>query len=895
MSLDSLRASLSDRYTIERELGQGGMATVYLAHDLKHDRKVAIKVLRPELAAVIGAERFLAEIKTTANLQHPHILALFDSGEVTTGHPKHGEGSRTVFYVMPYVEGESLRDRLQRERQLPVANAVRIATEVASALDYAHRHGVIHRDIKPENIMLHDGQALVADFGIALAVSRSDGGTRLTETGMSLGTPHYMSPEQAMGEREITARTDIYALGCVTYEMLVGEPPFSGPTAQAIIARVMTEEPRALTIQRKSVPPGVEAAVFTALEKLPADRYASAAEFAAALNDAGTTSRRTTAIAASASTRSARRFLWPAVAALLGAAALWGWLRPGPVALPSRQRVVLWQTPSPDFLNPSLLSVASRVAISPDGEYIAFSDSMGGNTQLFLKRRNETRARPIAGTEAGVSAFFSPDGQWIGYFTRGGILKKVRVSGGGSIQLATAGNTTYQAGAWLDDGTIAFADNSGGLSRVSQDGGPVTVLRGPRKDHVDDPSAVSALPGSRAVLFTGCPGNCASGSAIYGYDIKRDTTLLLIPDAAGAWYSPTGHLLYVNRTGGLFAVGFDPKRLKVTSGAVSIADSVAPDGVALSASGTALLQLGTEDLSNSSLVWVSRDGSEEPVAKDWTGYFEYPAIAPDGKTIAVSVRTGVTQLWVRRADGSRLRVTHGDLGSWRPDFTPDGKSFAFITAAGASSDSGANDAYLSPTDGSTPPRLLLHTPVQIWEAEFSRDGEWQIFRAADAASYGVFWAGRVHGDTALRMIYSDSSFNTQLALSPDSKWLAFTSDHSGRSEVYVASFPDMQVKYPISQGGGTEPRWAHSGRELFFKSHGQLMSLPVMPGAGFSPGNAKPLFSVAPYADAINRQQYDVSPDDQHFLTIRRPQQQGRQEVVLVEHFFADLKAKVRR
>ena len=192
-------------------------------------------MLRPELAAVIGAERFLAEIKTTANLQHPHILPLFDSGEA----------DGFLFYVMPYVEGETLRDRISREKQLPVADAVRITTEVAAALDYAHRHGVIHRDIKPENILLHDGRALVADFGIALAASKA-GGTRMTETGMSLGTPHYMSPEQAMGEREISARSDVYALGCVLYEMLVGEPPFTGPTAQAIIARVMTEEPRTL-------------------------------------------------------------------------------------------------------------------------------------------------------------------------------------------------------------------------------------------------------------------------------------------------------------------------------------------------------------------------------------------------------------------------------------------------------------------------------------------------------------------------------------------------------------------------------------------------------------------------------------------------------------------------
>src|ERR1700741_906495 len=238
-TLEQIAVVLADRYRIERELGAGGMATVYLAHDLKHDRKVAIKVLRQELAAVIGADRFLSEIRTTANLQHPHILPLFDSGAADS----------FLFYVMPFIEGESLRDRLSREKQLPIADAVRLATEVASALDYAHRHGVIHRDIKPENILLHDGAALVADFGIALAVS-SAGGSRMTETGMSLGTPHYMSPEQAMGEREITARSDVYGLGAMTYEMLVGDPPFTGSTAQAIVAKVMTAEPAGLAAPR---------------------------------------------------------------------------------------------------------------------------------------------------------------------------------------------------------------------------------------------------------------------------------------------------------------------------------------------------------------------------------------------------------------------------------------------------------------------------------------------------------------------------------------------------------------------------------------------------------------------------------------------------------------------
>jgi serine/threonine-protein kinase len=272
-SVTSLNAALTGRYRIVRELGGGGMAMVYLARDERHDRNVALKVLRPELAAVIGAERFLNEIKTTANLQHPHILPLHDSGNV--------EG--TVWYVMPSVEGESLRDRLTRETQLPLEDALAITREIAGALDYAHRHGVIHRDIKPENILLHDGRAMVADFGIALAVSRTEGGTRITETGMSLGTPHYMSPEQALGERTIDARTDVYALGTVLYEMLVGEPPFTGPSAQAIIAKVMNTLPAPIAAIRPTVPGWVESAVARALSRLPADRFRSAADFAAAL------------------------------------------------------------------------------------------------------------------------------------------------------------------------------------------------------------------------------------------------------------------------------------------------------------------------------------------------------------------------------------------------------------------------------------------------------------------------------------------------------------------------------------------------------------------------------------------------------------------------------------
>jgi serine/threonine-protein kinase len=262
---ERLNVALGGRYRIERQLGEGGMATVYLAEDLKHDRSVALKVLKPELAAVVGAERFLAEIKTTANLQHPNILPLFDSGQA----------DGLLFYVMPYVEGETLRDRLDREHQLPVDEAVRIATHVAQALDYAHRHGVIHRDIKPANILLHDGQPVVSDFGIALAVTTGGAG-RLTETGLSLGTPHYMSPEQATGDVSVGPATDVYALGCVLYEMLVGEPPYTGSTPQAILGKIIQAKPVAVTEVRATVPRNVSAAIRKALEKVPADRFATA-------------------------------------------------------------------------------------------------------------------------------------------------------------------------------------------------------------------------------------------------------------------------------------------------------------------------------------------------------------------------------------------------------------------------------------------------------------------------------------------------------------------------------------------------------------------------------------------------------------------------------------------
>ena len=299
-----LNAGLAGRYRLERQLGEGGMATVYLARDLRHDRDVALKVLKPELAAVLGPERFLREIRVTAQLQHPNLLPLYDSGTA--------DGA--LFYVMPLVRGESLRDRLTRERMLPVDETVRLVRQVAGALDYAHRQGIVHRDIKPENILLQDGEAMLSDFGIALAVAEAGGG-RLTGTGLSIGTAQYMSPEQATAERDLDARSDIYSHGAVAYEMLAGEPPVTGITARAIVAKLLTERPTPLRVVRDAVPAAVEQAVMRALAKAPTDRFATARDFAVALTAAPKAEP-----ADSGRTRS-RRLIGVALAVLVAAAA----------------------------------------------------------------------------------------------------------------------------------------------------------------------------------------------------------------------------------------------------------------------------------------------------------------------------------------------------------------------------------------------------------------------------------------------------------------------------------------------------------------------------------------------------------------------------------------------
>ena len=471
-ALGKLTLALADRYVIERELGAGGMATVYLARDLKHDREVAVKVLRPELAAVLGADRFVVEIKTTAALQHPHILPLFDSGEA----------DGFLYYVMPYVEGETLRTKLDRERQLGIEEAVKITTEVADALDYAHRHGVIHRDIKPENILLHDGRPMVADFGIALAVSAAAGG-RMTETGMSLGTPHYMSPEQATAEKEISGRSDIYSLASVLYEMLAGQPPHVGGSAQQIIMKIITEEAQPVTSLRKSVPPNVAQAVGKALERLPADRFESAKAFTEALRDP-VFRHGEEATEGSRAPRARRRTRDPvfvavaAVALVAVAGALWGWRRAGAAgaAAPAVYDVALPDSAAMDFagITPSTPygSPLRGLSLSPDGSLAVYVSKQGNSTMLWRRSLRDTSAVPIQGSEGASSPRVSPDGSRLAFVAHANLMT-VPMTDGQPRAIADLDGDPFTLD-WISSTTLMVVDQGGlRLRRIDADAGTI--------------------------------------------------------------------------------------------------------------------------------------------------------------------------------------------------------------------------------------------------------------------------------------------------------------------------------------------------------------------------------------------------------------------------------------
>ncbi|HKT61607.1 MAG TPA: protein kinase [Gemmatimonadales bacterium] len=889
--LGRLQSALADRYRLDREVGAGGMATVYLAQDIRHARRVALKVLRPELAAVIGAERFLAEIQLTANLQHPHILPLFDSGEA----------DGYLFYVMPFVEGETLRDRLTREKQLAVPEAIRIAEEVAAALDYAHRHGVVHRDIKPENILLHDGSALVADFGIALAASKA-GGARMTETGMSLGTPHYMSPEQAMGEREITARSDVYALGCVLYEMLTGEPPFTGATAQAVVARVVTEAPRPLHAQRHTIPAHVEAAVLTALEKLPADRFASAADFATALRNKSYATTAAVPVAQAPSRepvqrRDARLVAALGLAGVAAAAGLWGWVRPAPREPMTQFSVALRKS---EELQPPPTAGGGRIAISPDGRQIVFTGPGQGTSQLWLRRLDQLTSTPISGTEGGYSPFFSPDGRQVGFIRNGGTLRIASLDGTPTVTLIDTANTV--SADWSTDGWI-YVEGGAGVLRVRPTGGavePVYAVSAER--HEIGAEFLNALPGGGLLYRLRYGGKGQGEFQIAAMKVPGGTPKLLTRGVFGR-YAPSGHLLVVTAEGKLIAIPFDAKKLELTGPPIALLEGVGVRvggfsvDLALSQTGTLVYTTGGA-IGTRRVVWVTREGGASLVDPNWDpqGTIDAIALSPDEKTLAVALsRNGKSDIWVKALPtGPFSRITFGDTGSTRPVWAPDSRSLLYLADRAGS---GVGPVYEHRADGTGNATLVFRGAMDWGQIVPSRDGRWLILRnAPNAGNPGIF--GVRQGDTAAApLVSSAAASNMYPALSPDERWLAYASDESGTMEIYVRPFPETSsAKWQVSTAGGLQPVWSKSGRELYYvNGKNELVAADIRPGATFAVGEQRALFSFAPFLRLGPIPSYGVTADDKRFVMVREGESAQESELIVALHWLDALKAKGER
>ena len=817
-----LNSALEGHYAIERELGEGGMATVYLADDLKHERKVALKVLKPELAAAVGAERFLAEIKTTANLQHPHILPLFDSGEADS----------FLFYVMPHIQGESLREKLDREYQLPVDEAVRIATDVAEALDYAHRHRVIHRDIKPGNVLIHDGQPVISDFGIALAVGVAGGG-RLTETGLSLGTPQYMSPEQATGDQHLGPATDIYALGCVLYEMLVGAPPYTGRTAQAVLGKILVGETPSASAERSSVPANVDATIARALEKVPADRFSSAARFSEALADAsfgsdmpsyGSQGER------QARVPSSRRFSLALTVLALMTVALW---------------VGRETAPTTDLRRPSEFLVSFEQAIaafgesdprivgmpvpSPAGRYTVFRGTASEDEPLLWIRPLEmVQARPLAGTEGSTGAIiWSPDGEWIGFFADGRLMK-IRPEGGPPQPIAEIRG--FQGADWGSQGDILFrASNREPLYVIHESGGSPRQATELNVDLTENSHrGPEFLPDGRRFLFTSRSAE-RDNNVLYVASLDSPEVRRLMPAESYVSHVPTradrpGALFYYSE-GALVARPFDADSETFIGEVTPVAEGVRYTATSINAGfrvsddGNVIIVQPAEGR-GAQLAWFQRDGERIGTVGS-PGQRERPRISPDGVAVvfdAPDPRNGNRDVWhTELARGITTKLTTHIANDWRPVWSPDGSQILFL-----SDRDGPGRVYvktsLDPGGGEAPiPEVESGSP-----RDWSSDGRWILYDSG-----GDSWVASLSGGVDAFAFLETPFWEADGRFSPDGRWIAYVSNETGQWEVYVRPFVGEPAgtdgRIQISNDGGRSPVWGPLGGELFYMS-GDVLS-----------------------------------------------------------------------
>ncbi len=858
--LTRLTSALSDRYRIDRELGAGGMATVFHAHDLRHDRDVAIKVLHPDLGAALGGERFLTEIRTTARLQHPHILPLLDSGNA----------DGLLYYVMPLVTGETLRARLAREKQLPVDDAVRIAGEVADALGYAHELGVIHRDIKPENILLQGGHATVADFGIALAVQQA-GGHRMTQTGLSLGTPQYMSPEQALGERSIDARSDLYALAAVTYEMLVGEAPFTGPTVQAILARVMTEEPRPIVAQRRSIPDHLEYAVMRGLEKLPADRWASAHQFASAL--LGGPSGASAGVATPRLRSDARaRPSWKARLRdplMLGVAAVA--VASLGFALSARHNAPRESLHVLRFTIPALQSERANslgygtLAISPDGRelvYMGLGDDK--RQQLMLRTVDDITPRALPETFDATNPIFSPDGKWVA-FVRSNQIFKVATDGS-RPQLLAAAPATFAGMSWSATGVIVTSGNIA-LYTVPDGGGQPRELVKANRNTGEDFSSPLVLDDEGVVLFSRSPSISLTGAKIEMVSLKTGERVSLGVAGAQPLGITAGVLTYVTTAGVVMGVPLDLRSKRVMGQPVQLVSDVAINATtglaraSLAKNGTLFYQSGTQ---TSQVVTVGPTGAASTLLAEPRAY-AFPRLSPDGRRLAIAVGSSDRRdVWLFDLGSQTMtRLTSEGASNDRPEWTPDGRRVMYRSER-ARMAIWSRSADLS---GDEVP-LVAGPNIDVFEAVMSPDMRSVVYQL-DTSGADIYYRA-LAGDTMPHIVSnSTQAIETMPRLSPDGRWVAFTTDESGRVEVVVQPFPGPGGRVQVSSGGGSEPVWSRDGKRLFYRGDGHLMAARIAAGSGFAIAARDTLFADAFQFAPNPHANYDVMEDGAHFVFLK--------------------------
>jgi serine/threonine-protein kinase len=820
--LTRLQTALADRYRVDRELGAGGMATVYLAHDLRHERDVAIKVLHPDLGAVLGADRFLAEIKTTAKLQHPHILPLLDSGAADT----------LLYYVMPYVRGETLRARLDREKQLPIADAVRIAREVAGALDHAHKQGIIHRDIKPENILLQDGSALVADFGIALAVQQA-GTQRLTQTGLSLGTPQYMSPEQAMGEKAIDARSDIYALGAVTYEMIAGEPPFTGATTQVIVAKVLSERPGSLRAIRDSVSVEIDAAVATALSKTPADRFAGAVAFVDALTNPSAAREATVRHPR----RTSRVVVAGTVVALTAAAAFAGLGWPGrtrPTEDAGVVRFVLEQEPGEGL--PYI--IGKVIGISPDGSTIAYSATSAKGRSVMIRRLDEIGARSTA--ENGGAPIFSPDGSQLIIRRADNLLLGAvrgwgftRIPGDAMRGVPLSGNV---AGAWFDPGHLLLAGDSV-LRVVNVADGSWKSLKNPLPNPLRSPVSV---PGHAAVIVSHSD-NARNVMSLVRFDVQTGQAAQIGVDGLMALGWVDHALVYVTTDCDVMAVPMnadgtkvegDPKR--VSGGVLTVPG---PSGIAYAALSDNGHFVYEDQSTLSQLVRVSAAGGISTLIPD-TLAFAFPRYSPDGKRIALDiadVRTHRKAVWVLDlATGilSRVSGAGSEADRDRAEWSMDGKRVIYRVADGRQI-----RVAMRTVDQDEPEQFVGAGVGSFNETMMAGDGRTLIGRVnggmappAGVSDQQIYaW---ILGDTTKRVLTQSALPVGGARISPDGHWLAYSEGSDNGYQVYVAPYPGPGPRIRVNRAAGGNPVWRADSKALYYPEGDAIVEVSL----AFSPG-----------------------------------------------------------